>query len=94
MANTAQFDASLISSEIADSFPEGFKIRPLEKGDYAKGFMECLKDLTWMGDNTVEEWNARYDEMDTNGKGPYFYLVIEHEGRISGTGALVVEKKL
>ena len=88
------FDASLISADITASMPAGFVIRPLQKADYAKGFLTCLHDLTWTGDQTADEFNARYDEMDTNGKGPYYYLVIEHEGRIVGTGAVVVEKKL
>ncbi|KFG79569.1 putative glucosamine 6-phosphate N-acetyltransferase [Metarhizium anisopliae] len=87
------FPASLISPEVASSLPEGFTIRPLEKGDYAKGFLACLHDLTWTGDQTEHEFNERYDEMDTHGKGPYYYVVIEHAGRIVGTGAVVVEKK-
>ena len=88
------FPASLISAEVTSSLPDGYGIRPLDKGDYAKGFLECLRDLTWMGNVTVDEFNERYDEMDTGGMGPYFYVVIEHRGRIVGTGAVIVEKKL
>lgn len=88
------FPASHISTEIAASLPDSFTIRPLQKTDFARGFLECLRDLTWMGDLTEQEFNERYDEMDTNGKGPYYYLVIEHEDRIVGTGAVVAEKKL
>ena len=88
------FPASLISAEVSSSLPSGFTVRPLDKGDYAKGFLECLRDLTWMGDVTVDEFSKRYDEMDTGGKGPYYYVVIEHQGRIVGTGAVIVEKKL
>ncbi|KAK5993085.1 Glucosamine 6-phosphate N-acetyltransferase [Cladobotryum mycophilum] len=91
--SSPMFPASLISSETAVSLPEGFKIRPLEKGDYAKGFLECLRDLTWMGNLTEAEFNERYDEMSSLGKGPYYYLVIEHQGRVVGTGAVIVEKK-
>ncbi|TWU72640.1 hypothetical protein ED733_000909 [Metarhizium rileyi] len=87
------FPASLISQEVASSLPEGFTIRPLERQDYAKGFLTCLHDLTWTGDQTEDEFNERYDEMDTQGKGPYYYVVIEHAGRIVGTGVVVVEKK-
>ena len=94
MAPTALFSASLISPEVTSSIPEGFRIRPLEKQDYGKGFVECLRDLTWMGNPTEEEFNQRYDEMDSGGKGPYYYVVIEHNGRIVGTGAVIIEKKL
>ncbi|PNP51690.1 hypothetical protein THARTR1_07687 [Trichoderma harzianum] len=77
------FPASLLSSDAVAALPEGFGIRPLEKGDYAKGFLECLRDLTWMANVTEQEFNERYGEMDTGGKGPYYYLVIEHEGKIN-----------
>lgn len=91
---TPLFSASLIGPDAAAAFPAGFAIRPLQKGDYAKGFVECLRDLTWMAEVTEAEFNERYDEMDTGGKGPYYYLVIEYEGRIVGTGLVLAEKKL
>ncbi len=47
-----------------------------------------------MTEVTEAEFNERYDEMDTGGKGPYYYLVIEHAGRIVGTGLVLAEKKL
>ncbi|KAJ3498491.1 hypothetical protein NLG97_g1093 [Lecanicillium saksenae] len=90
---TPLFPASLIGSDEASAFPAGFTIRPLQKGDYAKGFIECLRDLTWMAEVTESEFNERYDEMDSGGKGPYYYLVIEYEGRIVGTGLVLAEKK-
>lgn len=88
------FPSSFISSEDVAGLPDGFTIRPLEKTDYAKGFIECLRDLTWMANPTQEEFDERYDEINNGGKGPYFYLVIEHQGRIVGTGIVVAEKKL
>lgn len=88
------FPASLISAEVAASLPDGFTVRPLDRGDYARGFLECLRDLTWMGDLSADDFNERYDEMDSGGRGPYYYVVIEHRGRVVGTGAVIVEKKL
>lgn len=85
------FPASLLSKDAAAALPDGYTIRPLEKGDYAKGFLECLRDLTWMDNLTEQEFNERYDEMSGP---PYYYLVIEQTGRIVGTGAVIVEKKL
>lgn len=93
-ASTPLFPASLISAEVVSSLPDGFTIRPLEKGDFAKGFVECLAGLTWMGNLSVGQLESRYDEMDTQGKGPYYYVVIEHQGHVVGTGAVIVEKKL
>ncbi|KAI6086751.1 acyl-CoA N-acyltransferase [Hypoxylon rubiginosum] len=89
---SALFSTSLISPEVAGSFPDGFTIRPLEKGDYSKGFFECLEVLTFIGDVSEAEFIERYDEM-VEAKGTYYFVVIEYEGRIVGTGALIVEKK-
>ena len=87
------FDPSLISREASASFPDSFVIRPLAKSDYAKGYLDCLRILTWVGDLTENEFNERYDDM-VQAKGVYFLLVIQHDNRIVGTGSLVVEKKL
>lgn len=87
------FSPSLLSSDITASFPDGFVIRPLERGDYHKGFFDCLRVLTWIGDVDEADFLERYDEM-LEAKGTYYFAVIEYEGRIVGTGALVVEKKL
>ncbi|KAI4870146.1 acyl-CoA N-acyltransferase [Hypoxylon rubiginosum] len=92
MGDTTLFSTSLISPEVVASFPDGFTIRSLERGDYSKGFLDCLEVLTWIGDTSEAEFIERYDEM-IEAKGTYYFAVIEHEGRIVGTGALVVEKK-
>ncbi|KAI0107289.1 acyl-CoA N-acyltransferase [Hypoxylon sp. NC0597] len=86
------FSASLISQDVSRSFPHGFTIRPLERGDYSKGFFDCLSVLTWIGDVSEADFIERYDEM-AEAKGTYYFTVIEHENRIVGTGALIVEKK-
>ncbi|CAG8950194.1 hypothetical protein HYFRA_00008431 [Hymenoscyphus fraxineus] len=88
------FQPTLISKEVTSSLPAGFKIRPLERNDYAKGFLECLKVLTHIGNVTEEQFHERYDWMDTQAKGGYYILVIENEEeRIVGTGVLLVERK-
>ena len=69
-------------------------MRPLKKSDYAIGFLDCLRVLTVVGDVTEQEFNQRYEFLNTQGKGGYYLLVIEDGGRIVGTGALIVERKL
>ncbi|KAI1500178.1 acyl-CoA N-acyltransferase [Biscogniauxia marginata] len=86
------FSPELIPADVARSLPDGFIIRPLARDDYAKGFFDCLRVLTWVGDPTETDFAERFDEM-VNAQGTYYFLVIEHEGRIIGTGCLVVEKK-
>jgi glucosamine-phosphate N-acetyltransferase len=87
------FSNTLISPEVISSLPESYTVRSLEREDFAKGYLDCLRVLTHVGDLTVEEFNERYDEMNA-GKGTYYLLVIEHENQIVGTGSLIVEKKL
>ncbi|KAK6844423.1 hypothetical protein PG995_014533 [Apiospora arundinis] len=87
------FPASTIPADAASAFPAGYQLRPLRRADYAAGFLDCLRVLTWVGDDVTEaEFQERYDDM-ARSNGTYFYLVVEHEGRAVGTGALVAEKK-
>jgi glucosamine-phosphate N-acetyltransferase len=88
------FGPELISPEIAASLPPTYTIRALRKSDYGIGFLDVLRVLTTVGDIKEEEWNERYDWMNGQGKGGYYLLVIEDQGRIVGTGALLVERKL
>lgn len=87
------FSSSLISDEVVSSLPTGFSIRPLHRQDFKKGYLDCLRVLTWVGDLTEEEWNSRFDEM-ARATGTYYLLALEHKDRIVGTGSLVVERKL
>lgn len=93
-ARNKLFPTSLISSEAATSFPEGYTIRALERADYKKGFLECFKVLTDVGDVSEEQFNERYDWMAEHGRGIHFPLVIVHNGLVVGTGAVMVERKL
>lgn len=92
------FSPSLISASVHADLPDGFAIRPLATDDYAKGFYECLGALTWVGVGdrprpTEPEFRRRFDEMAA-AAGTYFFAVVEHRGRVVGTGCLVVERKL
>lgn len=93
-ASIPMYPASYIGADVSSAFPDGFTVRPMEKGDFAKGFLKCLEDLTFMGNVTEDEFNERWDEIYNGGKGPYYYVVLEFEGRIVGTGIVVAERKL
>lgn len=88
------FPPTLVSANIADSLPSGYSLRPLARNDHAKGFFECLQTLTATGDISEDRFLERYDWMKTKGEGWFYCLVIEHEGRIVGTGVVIVERKL
>lgn len=88
------FGPELISPTIAASLPPTYTLRALRKSDYSIGFLDVLRVLTTVGDISEKAWNERYDWMNGQGKGGYYLLVIEDQGRIVGTGALLVERKL
>lgn len=69
------FSPHLISKSVLSTLPSGYTIRPLQKSDYAKGFLEVLKVLTKVGDISEEAWNGRYDYM-ADREGDYFILVV------------------
>lgn len=94
VGETGLFSPELISPAIASILPESYTIRPMRKSDYNRGFLDCLRVLTTVGDITEAQWNERYDWMNTQGKGGYYLLVIDDGTRIVGTGALIVERKL
>lgn len=87
------FSPTLLPDDVLATLPAGFTLRPLEKTDFQKGYLDCLTVLTWVGDVSEAEWAERYDEMAA-AKGTYYLLAIEHAGKIVGTGSLVVERKL
>ncbi|KAK5046597.1 hypothetical protein LTR84_007358 [Exophiala bonariae] len=96
------FPNTLISEAVRSSFPAGYVVRSLERNDFAKGYLDCLRVLTWVGDLSEQMFHERYDEMKAvnealgTGKasGTYFLVVIEFEGKIVGNGSLIVERKL
>jgi len=101
MSNPPLFSPSLISPSVAAELPENYTIRPLRRSDYHHGFLDVLRVLTTVGDITEEKWNERYDWVSKRND-EYFLLCIldgksrdeAGEGRIVGTGAVLVERKL
>jgi glucosamine-phosphate N-acetyltransferase len=94
MAGDHQFDPSLISTEIHNSTPSSYIVRPLHRGDYGRGYFDCLATLTWVGKPTQQEFEEQYDWMTTKGAEWFYNVVIEYEGKVVGTGVLIVERKL
>lgn len=100
MSDEPLFSPSLISPSVAAELPENYTIRPLRRSDYHQGFLDVLRVLTTVGDISEQKWNERYEWMSKRND-EYFLLCILDgsgkgvgEGRIVGTGAVVVERKL
>lgn len=91
------FSTSLISPTVSAALPEGYIIRPLQRSDYTRGFLDVLRVLTTVGDITAEAWDKRYDWMEQR-SGEYFVLCVVDTSRpegnsIVGTGTVLVERK-
>jgi len=99
-SNEPLFSPTLISPTVASALPESYTVRPLQASDYHAGFLDVLRVLTTVGEVSEQEFVSRFEEMKApgglgRGAGGYHVLVILNgEGKIVGTGALIVEKKL
>jgi len=88
------FSPSLISPSVSNALPEGYSIRPLQRGDFSSGFLDVLRVLTHVGDVTQDEFEKRFDEMKAGAGGYHILVILDQEQKIVGTGALIVERKL
>lgn len=96
-SDTPLFPPELISPAVTAALPTGYTIRPLRKGDYSKGFLDVLQVLTTVGDIDQQAFEERYEEMSRRNDAYYILCILDGEedvGKIVGTGALVVERKL
>ncbi|OIR58673.1 MAG: glucosamine-6-phosphate N-acetyltransferase [Amphiamblys sp. WSBS2006] len=69
-------------------------IRKLEVADYNKGYLECLNDLTDVGDITKEQFTKRYDEIAAKGDACHMFVVVHKPtGNIIGAASVILQKK-
>lgn len=96
MTETPLFSADLISPKIQSALPDGYTIRPLYRSDYKRGHLDVLADLAYMGEIAEEDWNKQFDNLKVSNGTYYVVVIVENkdDGKIVGTGTLVVEKKL
>ncbi|XP_058840797.1 probable glucosamine 6-phosphate N-acetyltransferase [Topomyia yanbarensis] len=69
------------------------KVRPLQTGDYHRGFLQILSQLTTVGDVTLAQFLNRFAQMRASGD--YFVTVIVDTrlDKIIGSATLVLEHK-
>jgi glucosamine-phosphate N-acetyltransferase len=96
MTETPLFSADLISPKVQSALPDGYIIRPLYRSDYKRGHLDVLADLAYMGEIAEEDWNKQFDNLKVSNGTYYVVVIVENkdDGKIVGTGTLVVEKKL
>lgn len=69
-----------------------YSIRELELEDYEKGFLDCLKELTIVGNITKEMFAETFNERKE--RGVFTVVAVENKtGRILGTGSIFYEPK-
>ncbi|XP_012264494.2 probable glucosamine 6-phosphate N-acetyltransferase [Athalia rosae] len=93
--NEYLFDPRLLE-RIADRNREvndGIWIRPLSVGDYERGFIQLLGQLTQVGDITREQFVDRFKKMKTSGD--YYVVVVEdrNTGKVIASATLLTEQK-
>ncbi|KAJ1731705.1 Glucosamine-phosphate N-acetyltransferase-like protein [Coemansia biformis] len=87
------FSCAVLGAAAQSAVPDGYELRPLELTDFRKGYIDCLANLTVVGDVTEQLFAESFEEMQR--AGGYFVVVIEDlaSQRIVATGTLVVEQK-
>ena len=65
-------------------------IRKLERGDYEKGFLETLSNLSTIGDVSREKFLDILEKMEKRGE--YFVFVAELDGQVVGTATLMLQQ--
>ena len=73
---------------------DGLLTRPLERGDYSKGYLSLLSQLTKVGEYAIGTYEAQFDRMRSL-PGVYYILVVEDVSRerVIATASLVMELK-
>lgn len=94
-SDTLLYPSEAISEETRARFPRGYTIRPLDRGDYKLGHLDVLRDLTYVGEISEDDWIQRFDAMKAS-NGTYYVTVVVDDAakRLIGTATLVAEKKL
>jgi len=69
------------------------KVRPLQDGDYDRGFLKLLSQLTGVGQVSRSQFLNTFHKMKNSGD--YYVTVIEdtHKNEIIGSATLVIEHK-
>ncbi|PIA16913.1 glucosamine 6-phosphate N-acetyltransferase [Coemansia reversa NRRL 1564] len=93
VSSNSLFDSSVLGNSVASMVPDNHKIRPLELTDYHKGYLECLSNLTVVGNVTEQMFGDSFEEMQRTGS--YFVVVVEDlaSKKVVASGTLLVEQK-
>lgn len=73
--------------------PDGLELRRLEVEDFDKGYLECLKNLTTVGDISKRQYVEQFEKMIRSGN--YYSIVIidTSSSKVVASATLAVELK-
>lgn len=72
---------------------EAFNIRLLEAHDYSNGFLECLSELTIVGETSEINFIEQYINMTAKSKDYHVYVMTNTNNQVIGAGTLLIERK-
>ncbi|OZJ05911.1 hypothetical protein BZG36_01191 [Bifiguratus adelaidae] len=75
------------------ALPSGYKVRPLSRGDYERGFLQTLQVLTEVGQHSREDWNDRFDYMKKHNHEYFTIVITDPSSRVVGAGTIFIERK-
>ncbi|OJJ55980.1 hypothetical protein ASPSYDRAFT_33990 [Aspergillus sydowii CBS 593.65] len=87
------FSTTLISPLVSDVLPKGYSIRPVQRSDFHRGYLDVLRVLTTVGDVSEDAWNKRFDWISSRNDEYYLLVIVDEEDQIVATGSLIVERK-
>ncbi|BFZ12275.1 hypothetical protein BsWGS_15314 [Bradybaena similaris] len=92
--DASQFKAKYKSISKPLTPEDNLRIRPLQLGDFDKGYLDLLQQLTTVGDVTRDQFVDRFQKMKAC-PDSYYVVVIEDSetGQIIGSATLVKEQK-
>ncbi|KAL9089625.1 MAG: hypothetical protein Q9165_005657 [Trypethelium subeluteriae] len=73
--NEPLFDPELVSVEVEAKLPEGYRLRPLERADYDRGFLMVQSCLSSVGHVSEAKWNERVEWLRQM-KDTYYVLCV------------------
>ncbi|KAK9760670.1 Glucosamine-phosphate N-acetyltransferase-like protein [Basidiobolus ranarum] len=85
------FSEALITESILSELPAGYIIRPLITADFERGFIDCLAQLTDVGEMDRTRFIQTFTRMQLSGD--YYVIVIEEleTSKVVGCGTLLRE---
>jgi len=72
----------------------GLKVRPLSSGDFDRGYLRLLGQLTDVGSVTKADYAAKFNKMKNSPNTYFITVIVDTElDQIIGAGTIIVEQK-